>query len=181
MNKKGAVSLSMSALVIIIISIFVLAMGITLLFKFVSKSQDVKQTLDSRTEMEIENLLLAKGQKVVLPLATKSIQSGEKAIFGIGVLNINDADEFRLEIELSRYQDEGKIEQTGDEIKSKANGWLLYSSSPFTLTQNENTKVSVLVKVDNDAPKGKYIYNARIYDSVGGQYGNTQKFIVIVT
>ena len=60
MNKKGAIQLSMSALVIIIISLFVLATGISLLFKFIDTSEDVKERLDARTEAEIENLLLAK-------------------------------------------------------------------------------------------------------------------------
>ena len=57
MDRKGAIQLSMSALVIIIISVFVLATGITLLFKFIDVSVDTKERLDARTEAEIDNLL----------------------------------------------------------------------------------------------------------------------------
>ena len=81
---------------------------------------------------------------------------------------------------MSRYQDSTKAEQTGSEITKEAESWLLYSKAPFTLEQNDHTKVSILVDVAKDAPKGKYIFNARISDSEG-QYGNTQKFTVIVT
>ncbi len=180
MDRKGAIQLSMSALVIIIISVFVLATGITLLFKFIDVSVDTKERLDARTEAEIENLLLAKGQKVALPLSTQKIPSGENEIFGVGVLNIHEIDDFTMDVALSRYQDSSKSEQTGADIKEKAESWLLYSKAPFTLEQNDHTKASILVNVAKDAPKGKYIYNAKVYDSEG-QYGNTQKFTVIVS
>lgn len=179
-NKKGVVSLSINVLVIIIISLVILGLGVSLLFKFIGTSVDVKTDLDERTSQQIESLLVDKGQIVALPLHVKTVFPGSQPIFGIGVLNINDLDEFTLQTSLSTYIDEQGKGQTSPELITKAQDWLLYSPAPFTVKQNENEKLSILVNVPKDAPPGQYIFNAKIFNSKKEQYGNTQKFTVIV-
>ncbi len=179
-NNKGAISLSVNALVIIILSLVILGSGVTLLFKFIDTSVQAKADLDARTEQEIERLLIDKGKRVALPFHIATISGGQQHTFGVGILNINPEEKFHMELELSKFLDQTNIEQTSDQLKQESDEWLLFNPAPFTLSENEQTKQVILVAPANSAPKGTYIFNAKIIKSNNEQYGNTQKFTVIV-
>ena len=106
MSKKGAVSLPVNALVVIVLSLFIMGAGISLLFKFIGTSTEVKENLDAQTSQQIENILIDKGKKLALPLNTVNVFPGDDPSFGLGVLNINDKADFSLRVELSMYVDD---------------------------------------------------------------------------
>ena len=180
LNNKGAIALSVNALVVIILSLVILGAGVTMLFKFIDTSTQVKADLDSRTEQEIERLLIDKGKRVALPFHIATISGGEKHNFGIGVLNINPKEEFHMELSLSKFLDQNNVEQTSDQLKQDTDDWLLFNPAPFELGENEQSKQAILVAPAKTAPKGTYIFNAKILKTNNEQYGNTQKFTVIV-
>ena len=184
MSKKGAVSLPVNALVVIVLSLFIMGAGISLLFKFIGTSTEVKENLDAQTSQQIENILIDKGKKLALPLNTVNVFPGDDPSFGLGVLNINDKADFSLRVELSMYVDDKGLKNTGDELLENSKKWLLYSPQPFELDKNEHAKLAIKVLVPGNAPIGRYIFNAKIYspaDAVAeNQYGNTQKFTVVV-
>jgi hypothetical protein len=178
MNKKAAIGLSMNALVVIILSIFMVVGGITLLFQLVGDSEDAKLVLDERTSSEIERLITS-GEKVALPFRTADIERGNKHIFGIGVRNINSKDKFSLEIKLSNAVDENKdsINVIGPELVQL---WFLFDDSNFEVEENEFQKIRILAQIPKDAIKGQYIFDATILNSEEVKYGNVQKIYVNV-
>ena len=182
MQKRGAIELSMNVLVIIILSLVILAGGITLLYKFIGGAEDVKQVLDERTNDELERLLVDQGKQVALPLHTASVLRGESHVFGIGILNVGrSGTEFKLDIHLAKVIDEQERDLTAQIDKAAVERWLLYKTTSIILDENEHTKESILVKVAADAFKGQYIFDAKVVYANGEQYGNIQKFIVDVT
>lgn len=171
----------MNVFVIILISLVILAGGITLLYKFLGGAVDVKAQLDEKTNEELERLLVDQGKQVALPLHTATIFRGESDVFGIGILNIgNVGNEFLLRVELSKVVDEQEQDITTTVDKAGVESWLLYNTEPIILDENGHEKEVILVKVSPDTPKGQYIFNAYIFLASGEQYGNTQKFIVTV-
>src|SRR3989344_8163548 len=101
-DTKGAIELSMNMLVMIIISIVILTGGMVLLYKFIGGAEDIKSQLDTRTDSELERLLVDQGKQVALPLHTATVTRGESHVFGIGILNIGSVgNEFLLRVELS--------------------------------------------------------------------------------
>ena len=66
MRKKGAIELSMSTLVIVIISMVVLGLGVKLLYSFVSGTEQIKGQLDEQTQTELQRLLVDQGKQVAL-------------------------------------------------------------------------------------------------------------------
>jgi len=181
MHKKGALELPVNMLVIVIISIVILASGITLMYKFVGGAEDFKKDIDAKTNAELERLLVDQGQKVALPLNTAIVERGGNHVFGIGILNILESSTpFRIQVELSKVADTQEQDITVSVDKAAVEGWLLYDFDLFSLEQNENHKQAISVSVDDTALPAQYIFNAKVFLENGEQYGNTQKFVVMV-
>ncbi len=175
MNKKASLDLSINAIIIIVLSIAMLSGGVSLMYQFIGGAEDIKSQMDHKTEMELERLLINEGQMVALPLHTATIERGESHVFGIGILNIHEKDEFWIEI-----TERKAVGLDNDGITVDYGSWLFYNSGKITLEKNQNYKESIMVVVPKEsAPKGQYFYNA-IIKTDQGQYGNTQSFVVTV-
>lgn len=182
MSKKGVIGLSMETLVVIIISIVILAGGITLLYKFIGGAEDIKAQLDQRTEAELELLLVDQGKQVALPLHVAEVERGNTHTFGIGILNIDpDYSSYKISIQVDSLIGEQKqLVDLTPQKKAEIDRWVLYNDQTFNLEEGEHTKEAILVKVAADAEKGTYIFNAKVLRPDNSQYGNTQKFFVTV-
>ncbi|HLC81745.1 MAG TPA: hypothetical protein VJH68_03740 [Candidatus Nanoarchaeia archaeon] len=191
MDQKGAMELSINMLIVIILSIVILASGVTLMYKFISGAEDTKQVLDSKTSAELERLLVDQGQMVALPLSRAELNGGESHLFGLGILNIGGVGNlFKITAELSQATDESEKEIPFEDAEKQqiTNTWLFYDTSELSLTENEHRKESISVTVPKDALKGEYIFNVKVWYAssapAGGvqdsQYGNTQKFYIKV-
>ena len=171
LNKKGAIGLSMNVLVVIIISIVILAGGITFLYKFIDLSSGEQEKLDQRTAQELERLLTEEGKQVVLSLNSVSLYPNEEKIFGVGVLNVGD---YGPDFFVSISFDDRSVEIPNDPEK-----WFLYSNAPFRLEEGGSYKSPVMLTVPKGVKEGKYIVNIEIIEN-GQRYGNLQKFTLIV-
>ena len=161
------------------------------MYQFIKGAEGTKAVLDSKTNAELERLLVDQGQMVALPLQRVELNGGESHLFGIGILNIGGVGSlFKITAELSQATDEfEKDMELGDAEKQQiTQRWLLYDTSELLLEENENRKESISVTVPKDALKGEYIFNVKVWYTspapAGGvqdsQYGNTQKFYVKV-
>lgn len=181
MNHKAALELPINVLVTIIIALVILASGITLLYKFIGGAEGLKDQIDERTDAELERLLVDQGKQVALPLHTATIERGSTHVFGIGILNIRDAEnQFRLRAELSKVVDAQERDITGAVDAAEIDTWLLYNQEPLRLVENEHRKEPILVDVPAAALPAQYIFNVNVFLENGEQYGNTQKFVVTV-
>ena len=181
-NKKGAIGLSINTLVVVIISIVILAGGMAFLYKLIGGAEDIKTQIDQKTDQQLESLLVNQGQQVALPLHVATVERGDNHVFGIGILNINpNINSFKIEITLSKLVDpSGKETSLTDSEKSAiVLESLLYNQEFLIIKESEHHKEGIFVTIPTNKPVGTYIFNAKIFDSDGEQYGNTQKFKVI--
>ena len=177
MNKKAAVELSINVLVVIIISLVILAGGITLLYKFIGGAEEQQQVLDQRTKQELERLLVDRGKKVALAFNMATLTRGESHLFGLGLLNVGEQADFNLVVELSQALDETGTEMAVEE--DLVDRWMLYDTDSLTLESNQQVQELISVGVPKDALNGQYLFNVRVLSN-GQQYGNTQKLYVTV-
>lgn len=171
-GKKG-IELSINFLVIIIISLVMLSLGIYLIRQFFVTTEEMRITIDTQTEAQISTLL-EHGELVALPINKKTIPSAKQAIFGLGILNIGESAEFKVEIEFK----EGYT-KTGDLIPG-VNGteWLFYSTELFHLAPNERkSDFPILVRVPA-TPKGTYIFNINVTAN-DKQYGIHKMYVEV--
>lgn len=181
-DKKGAIGLSIEALVIIIISLVILSAGITLVYQFIGGAEDIKAQLDLKTQDELERLLVGQGKKVALPLHVATVARGEGHVFGLGILNTYDTTEsFQVRIRLNKVTDENKADITSQvNPQNIAAGWPLFNTAFIAIESNAHDKEAILIQVPKDAVKGEYIFVAEVFDSKNALYGNPQTFIVKV-
>ena len=177
-SKKGAIELSINMLVVIILSLIILAGGIALLYKFLGNAQELKATLDARTEEEIQNLLLQEGKQVALPQNKAMIKRGEQKTFGLGVLNSGAPETFMVFVNPSspNYISLDGIEEENLAVSS----WVLYDNSPIQLDEQGSYSVAILVVVPADAVSGTYLFDVVVQRSNGQRYGPIQKIQVDV-
>lgn len=186
-SKKAAINLSVEFLVVIVISLVILGMGVTLLYKFLGGAEDIKAELDKKTEDELRRLLIDEGKKVALPLHLAELSPGERHIFGLGILNVeNEEKSFFMRVEGVKAADQENHPFVLElrEVET----WLLYSQLAINLKKGENHFEPLMVEVPKkDVKKGTYIFDLVVrkddlnpITGVRVQYGNTQKFIVVV-
>ena len=182
-TKKAALGLSMEMLVVIIISIVILAGGITLLYKFIGFGEQTKRDLDERTDQELERLLSDQGKKVALPLQVADVQRGKTHVFGLGILNIGEVgDQFKI-----------VVQPAPDQNLQASASWLLYDQGQIEIKEGEHRKEGILVTLPKDIPAGTYIFNVQVcsggaepttipvvpcHSDLPSPYGNLQKFYV---
>ncbi|MBU0470720.1 MAG: hypothetical protein KKA62_00415 [Nanoarchaeota archaeon] len=180
MKKKGAIALSMDFLVVIIISLVILAGGITLVYKFIGGAEEIKSDLDKKTTDELERLLVGQGQKVALPLHVADVPRGDTHIFGLGIMNMKESTEtFFISLELSKVVDAAEADITNQVDKSKVKNWVLFDGKGIMIEPGNSIKEPLLVNIPKDAVKGQYIFSVKVSTS-GEVYGNAQKFFVNV-
>ncbi|MEK6845195.1 MAG: hypothetical protein AABY26_00430 [Nanoarchaeota archaeon] len=182
MAKKAAIGMSVETLVVIIISLVVLAGGMTLLYKFIGGAEDTKALLDSKTDDELERLLADQGKQVALPRNIATIERGNSHVFGVGILNVDSAgtgDSFTIDVNPNQAVDESGniLDINSEEISSN---WLLWNNGAITIVEGDHSKESILIKIPDEALKGEYIFDVLVYDAQGDKYGNKQKIVVKV-
>ncbi len=167
-------------LVVIIISLVVLGLGITLLYKFVGGAEQIQQDLDSRTKDELRRLLINQGKQVALSARTATIQRGDSYLIGLGILNTGEEQDFRLVIELSKALSEQGEDITAQIAAAETQQWWLYDRRPFSISANGQHTGGLLVTPSKDMPSGQYFFKLRVHSADGEQYGNTQNAVLNV-
>jgi len=179
MNSKKGIALSINFLVIIIISLVIFGSGIVFLSKLMGGAEDIKTKLDSKTESQLERLLLDAGKKVALPKHTVYTEPGKVVSFGIGILNIDKkfGTKFKVSVKLSTASDKQEKVMT---VLPDVSSWLLFNPGPYIIKENEHKTVPIGISVPKTAAKGTYIFNAQVLDGNGKVYDNIKKFNVVV-
>ncbi len=178
--KKGAVSLSVNFLVIIIVSMAVLSMGIYLTRQMVAKGYEMQLDLDEQTERQIW-ALLDDGGIVVSPVNVKEVTRGKTfAVFPVGVRNILGV-ETAFTMQISAANVGGCASQLGWVAVREG----IISGSAMESTRNIDNQAEdifvVGVKVPSNVPPCTYVFDTVVFSSVGGtptSYGTPQKLYV---
>ncbi|MEK6886443.1 MAG: hypothetical protein AABW88_01285 [Nanoarchaeota archaeon] len=179
MNRKGF-ELSINFIVALILAIVVFGFGLYFVQKVFNEANEIKAQLDKDSERNI-NALLDRGDKVAFPVTSKDIKSGQAAIFGLGVLNVNDdTTTFSVEIVCSIYITKGGA-SVDDSVSDKncAGKWTT-SVQPFTLAKNDRKSVPIAIQAPNGKPSGTYAFTVKVKDVVTGNiYGGAPKQIYV--
>jgi hypothetical protein len=181
MQKRGAIGLSINMLVVIIMSIVILVGGIAFLYKMIGDTEGIQKSLNEGTRRELDRLIMGQGKRVAIAFQSQTLNRGDSHIFGIGILNIDSTlSDFYMDVQVSKFTDKTGVELTNT---VDVDEWVRYSRGPYPILENEMHSESIRIEVPKTAESGEYIFNARVYSSViaaGNEYGNTQKFYVMV-
>lgn len=163
-QKKG-MELSINFIVMLVLAIAVFSGGLMFANKFFRQAGDTKAVLDSQAQRQIA-ALLDDGSPVVLPISTKEIRRSKHDTFGLGVLNVEDAQTFTVGWEFLRAVElppgRATLCNVGSNCDSDPTTWITQGKDTFELKRNEKTQILFLVDVPSNAERGNYIYKITV-------------------
>jgi hypothetical protein len=182
MKRKGAIELSANFIIVMVISIVIIAGGLSLFFKMKNNLVAYKDTLDAQTEQDIKQMMLSNSYHVAVYPSDPKIGAGDAVLVGVGITNIyttSPDEQFELSITDIKYYQTSTSQ--GVSISSTAIGDYATIALPSTLTIPASSQAvkSVLVKLPKGAKKGQYIYTISI-NKIGSSnelYGAVQVYV----
>jgi hypothetical protein len=182
-NKKGF-QLAANTLVMMILGIVMFGMGLMFFTNMFQGAEKIKLNIDSRTETQIQNLLLSSGDKVAIPFDSYEILPGESATYGLGVFNIlsteGSKDNFIFTVKCN-----GNAFVPGDPCPSQE---LFYIDEPMEVEKNKQKVILIGVKAKKGVEKKTYVYDVYVCKEEAEscdmsvppelRYGPTQQFYV---
>jgi len=91
-GKRAAIELSANFIVVIVISIVILAGGLTLFYKLRDNAQSYVDAIDSQTDDQLKSMMLSNNYKVAIYPNDITLDNGESQMIGIGVMNDGDSE-----------------------------------------------------------------------------------------
>jgi len=178
-DKKAAIQLSMSFLVMLIIAIVVFMLSIRFLTSFWQKTDEIKLALDDQTKVEIERLLKGNA-RVAIPLETKKADRGESVSYGIGIRNTLPDEFFKISVHntglfipVENQNGDHVLSCSGAECTITGYSGQGYEGEPVILYLvgrggeakieiNKQDSIVIGMSSMNDAPRGHYIFNIEV-------------------
>ena len=185
MNKSG-IQLSVNFIVILIIAVFVFGLGLRFAYKIFVLADEMKENLDRETEAQIE-MMLDTGAIVGIPINRAKLGIGDSKIFGLGINNDGDCENFEIKMDFTTAVDTNGdfISELAPEVTNIDN-WYNSEIISYTIAPFQNKKVPLLVHVkrtfDNEEYKtqrGTYAFTVEVF-ACTSSYGSTQKIYVEV-
>ena len=175
--KKG-IELSLNFLVTIIIALVILGYGIRFLYNIASEATKIDVITTDQLDKRIGELLCDSSERVCIGVDKKTIERGKFDVFGIKIVNIQDARNFELNVTAVGYTKNNEpVRAIGlDKIQVKYN-------NQFFIARNGDKSIGVGVEVAKDANSGTYILDAAVKaesNGILGQYGGLHKIYVLV-
>ncbi|MBU0461018.1 MAG: hypothetical protein KJ574_00370 [Nanoarchaeota archaeon] len=162
-KNKRAIELSINFVVLLILGIAMFAGGLAFVSKFFLKAKDIRGSLDSQTEKQIE-AMLDSGSAFVIPIHSKEVSRTKYVTYGVGIYNDgrNEAvNQFGIEISFDSAFSRSKTPlcQAGscgpDAFPIIKPGMI----QTATIMPGEKHSFLVLVEVPPKTLSGTYIFN----------------------
>lgn len=157
MKKKG-IELSINVLVVIILSIFLLIMGVAFFRNLLTGADKIKKSYDQRTAEELENLL-TQGERVAIPFTRKDIRKGNTIVFGLGIYNmLGHNSYFKVDVQCSTAF-VGTTEYSYYCNLFTGGNNLLYNQMDLEIKNNKRHKMPIVITIPSSAQVATYIFN----------------------
>jgi len=184
MQKKAAIQLSVSIIVILILSIVIFSGGLYLVTKFFTFAQETQATITAQAQKEIENRLIQSGEPMNLPFNKKAILIGQSHAFGLGVMNtFQNTETFAITMSFSNaYDTSNPTNPIVDTDKGYINENWIFTEQPPILNLGRNeievVPLSVIVgsQMQSTTPTRRsttYVFNVCVYPAEISSPGNS--------
>ncbi|MBR9677296.1 hypothetical protein GOV04_04085 [Candidatus Woesearchaeota archaeon] len=166
-NRRSAIELSANIIVVIIIAMVVFGIGLKLVFQALDTGINIKNELDQQTRNEIVRQLTAGQEKVVVPFDTYKIDVGDSAVYGVGVLNVLNETEFKVELVFNKLIRPDKTTTASPNPLPT-----FFEIDARTLKKHERHIFTTAIGVARGTEPGTYVVDATVfyYDTVAGEF-----------
>lgn len=157
MDKRG-LELPLTVMVLIIISIIIFIGGIAMVWRFFAEAEEIKGGIEKSTQEQIEALLRQGNEIVAIPINTKHVQVGKEAMFGLGIRNILERQNFFIRIDFAGvYDRKGKTLEVGYHETYLEQEWLgnFQDQGPIDIDKNKYEVVPIRIRAANTISAGQ--------------------------
>jgi hypothetical protein len=180
MKKKG-LELSINFIIVLVLAVVTLFMGI-IIFNLVFRAGiELEQEVSQSTKDQINRLLMAGDENVIMPEFFREMSVGEQKAFGLGIRNYGGTEKFTINIIFDLAVDSNNIDRTSQVIAGGGVGEWYFEKIDATVAANELEVISVPIRVRSNAKNDwVYVFNVEVRDSSNELYGSLQKIYVRV-
>ena len=175
-RSKKAIELSLTFLVTIITAVVIMAFGVRFLYSLASEATELDKTSTEQLDKRFAEISCGSNDKVCIGIIRKIIQKGKTDAFGLKIINIDAASEFKAEVNPSKAFD-----KQNNEIANNIN--FKYNNNQMTIEKNEEKSLGIGFEVPKDAVSGTYVFDIAVKRRVNDefiQYDDVQKIYVEV-
>jgi len=156
MNKKGAIELSISTIVIIVLAMSMLILGLVLVRSIFKGSTDNVLTMNDNVKEEIRKLFQDVGQRYVLRLSGETATIPQGSDFGVafGIKNTVQGDpnarNFRYHVELADEPTNLK-KNCGVDVNT-AMSWVRFGTGEMSIEPGNTESDRIMLSIPDNAP-----------------------------
>jgi len=167
---KRGFQLSIGMMVILIITLIIFIGSIYFIRQFYTATEEFRKDIDENTESQLR-ALIRDGSIVAVPINKATLKRGSGESFWIGIQNIlKEQRDFGVKVQFTGAfdQEEIPIDEVVDQYIDE--NWVIYSSGPHTIQNNEFESVLVGIVVGETVdgnfktPDGIYSFNVCVWD-----------------
>lgn len=163
MNKKG-IELSVNFVVMLIIAMTIFGMGLVLFGKFFGEAENIRENLDEQTKRELQQQMINSPEQVVIYPTQMTIEKGKGSVFGVGILNIDETDDFTI---TTTFDGTSCYDRKGEKFECEENNIRVVETITREIAGNKREIMDVPVRVDRAVSIGKYAVKVEVSDSGG--------------
>jgi len=177
-NKRGAIELSISTIVIVVIGITLLTLGLTFVYNIFSDIGEQQKQLGEFTDQKIREIFEESDEPLNLATDTFSIEQGD--IFDLEVIIKNTGPLLDQRFTLEVLVNPNNIPSTADENNVK--NWFRFSRNDIRLNSGQADKIRIQIRPRRDmAPLGDYLINLKMDSTDAGLSVKYQPISITIT
>jgi len=183
-NKKGAIELSISTIVIIVLAMSMLILGLVLIRSIFVGTTDSVITMNDNVKEEIRKLFQDEGQRYILRLSgdTATIKQGSDFGVAFGIKNTVQGDpnarRFRYTVDLSDTAE--NLKKNCGITMDVAKGWIRFGSGEMSIEPGNTEADRILISIPSNAPLCTTKYKIIVEQFDNGQWKvYTQPFFFV--
>ncbi len=163
-NRKG-IELSLNFIVMLIITLIVFGATLTIAFKVMNKTNNLKASMDSQTQASLESMMTSGNDEVAIAFNKKDASPGEPVTFGIGVLNtLGSTKTFTVTLSPSTAIKKDGSEDTSFKTKAASNGWIFLQSDTIGVIKNNAYMIKSIVIIPPKSGSGVITGTTYVFD-----------------
>lgn len=169
-NKKGALSLAINSIVVIVIAFVILGLGLGFVKNQLGSAEESTTAVQEQIRQQIMEDITSSNKKLNFPAQTLNIEKGKSKDIAIGVKNDRNGD-LGFNIKVSTMSKQGEEGDFSDSID------FFYKEGPFTLKSTEANAYNIKLTPKD---KGTYLISLEIITTELEVYAEDSFFITVI-
>ena len=162
-KSKKTIELSLTFLVTIILAVVIMAFGVRFLYSLASEATELDKTSTEQLDKRFAEISCGSNDKVCVGIIRRTIQKGKMDAFGLKIINIDAASEFKVEVNPSKAFD-----KQNNEIANNIN--FKYNNNQMTIEKNGEKSMGIGFEVPKNAESGTYVFDIAVTHKVNDEF-----------